>query len=363
MGRSGGRSGGGGYSHSSYSGGGYSHSSYSGSRGDGSYSHTSLRPSRPSGGSDDPGRFFYEDGPYEFGTYYTVDEESQSPYAPEPQSEYDLYFHTSKPRKPDPKMVRKNLLVRIGLAAPFLILSLITMLLPDPQNTATQAAPAEPAGRLRLEGGTFTEECVSDPLGWVRKEHVTETEMGSRLEPFWEATGVQPYVVLLPYVDGSDDQDARREMADTYFQENIARDDAMLLMFIDASPEGYWEMVCGEKTELIMNAQARDLFWESLDFYWNDLDYSVPDALQRGFAEAGNRVMESLSAETDTETESVSLFSWKHSTIIALLCMALGAQCVWGAIWKSQEKQREREALRARLAAKASDAETGSGNT
>lgn len=50
--------------------------------------------------------------------------------------------------------------------------------------------------RTKLEtGNAYINDCIEDELNWFDNETKTET----KLKSFWEATGVQPYIILKAY--------------------------------------------------------------------------------------------------------------------------------------------------------------------
>ena len=265
MGRSGG---GGGGSHSS--GGGFSHSSHSSS----SYSHSSHSSSRSSSRSSSSRR--PSGGPY-FGGYRRT----------------GGYTHIG-PTYIGGRGYGYGGVRRAGCLTSIvstLIVVIVLCVLISALSNSSGKIPESTVNRERLVGGSFTADCVDDELGWLADDGRSESWLGGRLQKFWDATGVQPYVILVPYDASLSTSEARYNWADGYFADYINRNDAMLLVYFDDEPDGTWEMVCGNMTGTVLDAEAKDIFWGCLDRYWNDLDYTVPEALDEAFETAGERIM------------------------------------------------------------------------
>ena len=282
MGRSGGHSGGGGGSHSSHSSFSHSHSSHSSSRSSGGYHSSSSSGSYHSSGNyhSTPSNRYRRNryGSYGYGGYGG---------------------YRSNPASSAVSAVCWLVVIVI------LVLFLWIALRPSFQSATIVASTVN---RERLDGGSFTENCVQDDLGWIREEGVTEKSMGAKLQPFWDATGIQPYVVMLPYEEAFDDPDYRFDWSDQYYYDNIGREDAMLLVYFDAEPDGNWEMVCGNLTGSVLDPEAKEIFWSVLDSYWNDLDNTVPEAIEKAFKAAGDRIMTKTTTGADVAKRVAMVF-------------------------------------------------------
>ena len=262
MGRSGGGgSHGGGSSHSSHSSSSHSHSSHSVSR---SYSGSSGRSYHSGGGrnyrpsSNSPPRTYHNYGGYRpvyYGGY----------------SRPGCSFSTL--------LVIVVLIVVIGLASGL--------------ARSFGSAPVSTTNRERLDAGSFTEDCVVNDIGWVFDEGFNEHALGSDLQVFWEKTGIQPYIYLLPENDAWVTGDERFDKADNIWMHDLgSREDVLLLVYFDAEPDGNFEMVKGHLAGGVMDSEAEDIFWSYLDRYWADTEnYSVQSALLQTFKSTGERIM------------------------------------------------------------------------
>ena len=166
-------------------------------------------------------------------------------------------------------------------------------------NASASQVPISTVNREKLSGGSFTPDCVDDQLGWIGPD---AERLGEELRRFWKETGIQPYVVLLPFDTAWDTDDERYDVADTIYENQIGREDAMLLVYFDSDSEdtdGSWEMVKGLETGALMDQEATEIFWSFLDRYWSDLSYSEAEAINMTFTKAAERIMTKTTTRTD----------------------------------------------------------------
>lgn len=197
----------------------------------------------------------------------------------------------SGPRYPalqDPPVQKKRSIwpALIAVALAIMIICIIWAFI-----AAGSGVPASTVNRQRLTAGSFTTDCVTDNTGWLMEDGSSEAKLGSAIQQFWDKTGIQPYIVLEPYDSSHDTPDERFDWADQYYLDNIGREDAMLLVYFDDEPDGDWEMVCGTLTGQVLDNEAKDIIWGTLDRYWNDLSYTVPQALENGLNKSAERMM------------------------------------------------------------------------
>ena len=73
----------------------------------------------------------------------------------------------------------------------------------------------------------YINDCIEDELGWFENESRAET----RLQDFYDETGVQPYIVLRDY-DPALTSDAQKEdWAQEYYEENIDNENTLLYVY------------------------------------------------------------------------------------------------------------------------------------
>lgn len=162
-------------------------------------------------------------------------------------------------------------------------------------SSAQTSQVVSTTNRDRLDAGSFTAACVEDQLGWLAEDGGSAERLGRQLQYFWDKTGVQPYVMLLPFSTDWDTADERFDTADSLFESYAGgREDAMLVVYYDAAnadEDGWWELVKGLQADSVMDDEATAIFQQQLLRYWSDLNYTVPDAIQNGFYTAADKIM------------------------------------------------------------------------
>lgn len=160
--------------------------------------------------------------------------------------------------------------------------------------------PKSTVNREPISGGSFTQNCVVDEIGWVREDGSSETKLGGKLEYFWRETGIQPYVVLLEKSYEYSSADVRWDFADAlYDQITGGREDAILVVYFDDEPDGQWEMVKGKLASSVMDDEACEIFWGMNDRYWYDLNYTVPQAIENMFDKTADSIMRKATTGLD----------------------------------------------------------------
>lgn len=333
MGRSGGGgSSGGGMSHSSHSS-SHSHSSHSGGS-----SFRSSSPSRSSSSRVSGSSFSSPGGPRPGGGGFRP----AGGYRPAP------------PPPPRPPRYRRSYgysrTVYVGgrgsnvvgtVIALFIIFVAVMMIIGSFSSSFRVAeVPVSTINREPLKGGSFTKNCVVDDIGWVRGDGSTEAKVGGNLEYFWKKTGIQPYVVLLEESSAYSSSDARWDKAEELFQDVAGgREDAIMLVYFDAEPDGEWEMVKGKLTLGVMDDEACEMLWGYCDRYWYDVDhYSVPQAIESTFKSAADSIMVTGTTGADVANKVV--------LVIAVILVVVGILIIMKTRRKHEaERAQETEAI------------------
>lgn len=312
MGRTGGGgSRGGGVSHSSHSGGSRSFSSHrSGSSFSGSRVTSSSRissTSRPSGGSSyRPSGGSYRPAP---------------PPPPPPRPRYyghshHVYHHTGGYRRGGTSVVVTVFMIIILCAV---LISVFSSMGPGnkiPNSTVT---------RERLNGGSFYDNCVIDDIGWVRDDGSSEAKLGANLKYFWTKTGIQPYVILLPWDSEYGNSRAAEDYCDYLFTEYVDREDAILLVYVDArydDEDGDWYLMAGKMAGSVMDSEANEILYAYLDRYWFDLSYTVPQAIEKAFHDAADHMMEKTTNGWDV-MKTVVIFAIVAAGICGIIAVMI----------------------------------------
>ncbi len=160
---------------------------------------------------------------------------------------------------------------------------------------------------------------------WIHNSHVLE----EGLEEFYDTTGVQPYVMILPNgtTESLDDLEA---VAQAQYEKLFNDEGHFLLVFCDNNVGGfhcgYW---VGAQAQVVMDEEAVQILNNYLSYYYEDTSISEEQIFSLAFARTGERIM--------TVTKSPLI-----PVIIALLVVA--ALLIIYAIYK---KRKEAEAKKA----------------
>lgn len=152
--------------------------------------------------------------------------------------------------------------------------------------------------REKLTGTTFDANCVIDELGWFD----STTQTGKSLKDFYDATGIQPYIVLRAYDSSLTSNDEKIEYAENYYEENIDNEYTFLFMyFAEKNTDedvGYSVYVSGKQVDSIMDSSAIDIFWNNLDKYWFS-DETTDNVFIKTFNDTSKTIMKNSTDNTD----------------------------------------------------------------
>lgn len=232
---------------------------------------------------------------------------------------------------------RRNSNAIIGIFAVMVVAFFLVVLFIIAVANSAGGAPASTVTRERLNAGSFTSACVRDDIGWIREDGSSESELGNKLQYFWQKTGVQPYVALVEYNALWNSEDARWDYADELYESWVGREDAVLLVYFDAEPDGWWEMVKGLEAGEVLDGEATDIMWAISDRYWTDLNYTVPQAINMMFEKTADRIMEKTTNGWDVMKVMVT-----GGVVISLLMIFV----IWWNMRRKAERERAEETER-----------------
>ena len=163
---------------------------------------------------------------------------------------------------------------------------------------------------------------------WIRSP--SELERG--LRSFYEDTGVQPYVYILPNGESTSVSELIGR-AETLYPELFTDEGHFLLVFCD---DGYGSFHCGytvgSQAKTVMDDEAVGILADYLDRYYSDRSVSEEEIFSLAFEKTGERIM--------TVTRS--------PVVPVAVCIAVVVVAVLAFITlKKRRKQREREQKRA----------------
>lgn len=147
----------------------------------------------------------------------------------------------------------------------------------------------------------YIDDCIVDELDWFDNEART----GAKLKEFWEETGVQPYIVLKAYdpeLSDTDDDQVLMDWAEDYYDSHFDSENVFLYVYFaefDADNEvGNMAFANGKETSSVMDAEAREIFFNNLDLNWYS-DMSTDDLFVTSFNDTAKTIMKVHTSKFD----------------------------------------------------------------
>lgn len=209
-------------------------------------------------------------------------------------------------------------------------------------STMPSVATVTTREKLELDSG-YMSDCVDDRVGWFDDEAALE----NKLQAFWEATGVQPYILIKEYDSALKTEAQKEEWAIDYYKNNLTSNTFLYVYFDEDytaagydDTVGYMYQASGDMVKSVMDAEAVQIFWEYLDYYWM-LEYlSTDDVFAMTFNSTAGVIMGEQSLDPGAALAQAQAEAAQHEAEVAR-GEALAAQA------KAEEARAEAEAARA----------------
>ncbi len=152
--------------------------------------------------------------------------------------------------------------------------------------------------RTALAGVVNKTDWYRDDIGWISDK----SDLISGLEHFYNKTGVQPYLLLIPYSDqlwsGSDlNSTAAEQYLDAFYEQNFTDEGHFILAYFQCERDSksevngefrYWY---GYAVNSIMDTEAQDIM-EGYHFQnYDDLSLSFEEMISETFSETADSIM------------------------------------------------------------------------
>lgn len=189
------------------------------------------------------------------------------------------------------------------------------------------SAPRSTIEREKLPASAVQETAYfTDEDGdWIHDSRKLETG----LRQFYQDTGVQPYVYILPN-GATQSFDALEKQAEALYLRLFQDEGHFLLLFCDDNTGGYnCGYYYGKQARTVMDNEALDILATYLDSCYSDMSLSEEEIFAEAFAKTGERIM------TVTKTPVVP--------VVVCITIIIVAALVFITLKKSREA-REREA-------------------
>ena len=183
--------------------------------------------------------------------------------------------------------------------------------------------------RERLPASAVTETgYYTDEGGWFSNR----SQLESGMRQFYQETGVQPYLYLLP--NGSVTSTTElTAMAEELYPQLFTDEGHFLLVFCDNGAGSYnCGYTVGSQAKTVMDDEAIAILADYLDRYYNDYSISEGEIFSKAFADTGERIM------TVTKSPLPVITVCAAVVVVAVLIFIT---------LKKRREQREREQKRA----------------
>lgn len=177
----------------------------------------------------------------------------------------------------------------------------------------------------------YINDCIVDELGWFNNPSRT----ASRLQQFWEETGVQPYIILRAYDSALTTDAQKKQWTTEYYDKNFDAENIFLFVYFgekDADNDvGYMAYASGYQTSSVMDAEAMEIFWSYIDRYWYT-DASTDDVFINAFNNTANVIMH-------VSTTGMDVIKW-----LLILCIVIVVGVVIVTVIKQKNKRAKEKA-------------------
>ena len=182
---------------------------------------------------------------------------------------------------------------KTSILAVIAVIILVLLIIAIGGAFSSGGVPSSTVNREKLSGvGSYNSDCVVDSLGWLNDA----SKAGRDLKSFYEATGVQPYVVFNEYDSSLTSDDKMDEFAEQWYKDNINDENTFVFMYFGTDHEGegepgYMCYVMGNRVDSVMDSEAIDIFWAYIDKNWYDNSLSENQVIVNSFNETAERIM------------------------------------------------------------------------
>ena len=152
--------------------------------------------------------------------------------------------------------------------------------------------------RVALSGVANKTEWYNDQLGWISSKSV----LVSGLEDFYKQTGIQPYILLVPYSsqywNGSTiNVTAADNYLESVYNSNFSDEAHFIFAYFSckndskAEMEGEFRYLSGYSADTIMDNEAISILWGYFEKNYYDTSLSIEKMISNTFSETANAIM------------------------------------------------------------------------
>lgn len=174
--------------------------------------------------------------------------------------------------------------------------------------------------KLELGFGYPSDTCY-DEIDWIQNPG----KLNRNLKKFYEKTGALPYVALVsnPEVTAQG-SDAEFEFANEWYSENLSNEGYVLCMYFDSGndyEDGNSHLIVGDQAGVLMDAEAQQVFWSYLDYYWqmDPEDVTEDEMFAGAFNDTADRIMQRRTESKDVLKYMFIFFAVASGAIGAIM--------------------------------------------
>lgn len=194
-----------------------------------------------------------------------------------------------------PRYRRRSSMMSIVI---LIIILLVSFAILMPKGNTSSSIPQNTTERVPLSGVVQKTDWYQDDIGWIRNRNV----LIDGLEDFYKETGVQPYVMLIPYADtywNGNTLDFTN--ADAYL-ENIYtshfNDEGHFIFAYfacqndsESEMDGEFRYLSGYSADTIMDNEALKIFWGHFEKNYYNTSLSIEEMISDTFRDTASSIM------------------------------------------------------------------------
>lgn len=212
------------------------------------------------------------------------------------------------------------------------------VLLPD--GGSTTDIPQNTVQRTALAGQVDKSGWYEDGVSWIQDERT----LVSGLETFYKQTGVQPYVLFVPYdaqywSDSNINAKAADAYLESYYKAHFTDEAHFMFAYFEtqndtrSEMDGAFRYLSGYAADTIMDSEALKIFWGYFNQNYYDTSITLESMLANTFASTAERIM---SAPTN---------GWDFAKTGVVVVMVIGvAVCMVIIVKVRAKRKKEHEA-------------------
>ena len=159
--------------------------------------------------------------------------------------------------------------------------------------------------RGKLEGVVKKTDWYEDKIGWISSKNV----LIKGLEDFYKKTGVQPYVLFVPYssdlwANGVLQPDKADEYLEKVYAEKFDDEGHFIFAYFQCAKdsktemEGEFRYLSGYSADTIMDSEAIRIFWGYFETNYYNTSLTIEEMISKTFSKTADSIMSNSKEES-----------------------------------------------------------------